>query len=151
MRALVQRVSTASVVVANKEIAKINSGLLVLVGITHTDTTHTANWIAEKLVQLRVFPDSDGKMNNNVVDTNGSILLVSQFTLYGNLKKGTRPSFIEAAPADAAKHLFDYLVTRVHNVLPESYPANAVQQGIFGADMKVSLINDGPVTILLEQ
>lgn len=147
MRCVVQRVSGASVAVNSEVVASINNGLLVLVGITHPDTSVEVVWMADKLLSLRVFPDSDGKMNHSVVDIRGSVLLVSQFTLYGELTKGTRPSFIRAARSDVAKPLFDELVDAVKTKAPNV----TVECGVFGAMMDVSLINDGPVTIILER
>lgn len=147
MRCIVQRVSHASVTVNNEVVASINIGLLVLVGITHADTMRETSWMAEKLLSLRVFPDSEGKMNHSVVDILGSVLLVSQFTLYGELAKGTRPSFIRAARPETAKPLFEELVAAVKAKAPNI----TVGSGVFGAMMDVELVNDGPVTIILER
>lgn len=149
MKCVVQRVSRASVTVDGVVVGSIANGLLVLVGITHTDSEVQAQWIADKLLSLRVFADDEGKMNRSVTDNGGGILLVSQFTLYGDLKKGTRPSFIEAARPEHAQPLFDRLVDLVRQ--GASSTSVSVATGIFGAMMDVELVNDGPVTILLER
>ncbi len=149
MKCVIQRVSRASVTVDGAVVGSIGHGLLVLVGITHADGTEQARWIAEKLLALRVFADDEGKMNRSVVDVGGGLLLVSQFTLYGDLKKGTRPSFIEAARPDHAQPLFDHLVDLVRQ--GASGTSTAVSTGIFGAMMDVELVNDGPVTIILDR
>ncbi|MBU3742537.1 MAG: D-tyrosyl-tRNA(Tyr) deacylase [Candidatus Kapabacteria bacterium] len=148
MRAVVQRVSRASVTVDGGLVASINTGLLVLVGITHTDTGDEISWMADKILSLRVFADDDGKLNRSVTDIGGGVILVSQFTLYGNLAKGTRPSFIDAAPGNIARPLFDMLVQRCTERADDRI---TIQQGAFGAMMDVSLVNDGPVTIILER
>lgn len=148
MRTVIQRVTRAAVHVDGTCVGRIDHGLLALVGITHDDTMQEVAWMAEKLLSLRVFPDDDGKMNRNVVDAGGGLLLVSQFTLYGNLRKGTRPSFIEAARPEVAQPLFDALVATCKAMANGSVP---VQQGIFGAMMQVELVNDGPVTVILER
>jgi D-aminoacyl-tRNA deacylase len=139
VRALVQRVSEASVTVDGNEVARIGPGLLVLLGVGRGDTEAEADRLAAKLVALRVFEDADGKMNLNVGDAGGAILCVSQFTLYGDTRKGNRPSFVDAAPPEEAEPLYE----RVREAL------NA-QGGVFGARMTVALVNDGPVTVLLE-
>ena len=145
MKFLVQRVSKASVEIENKEVGKINKGFLVLIGITHDDTFEIADYLIKKLINLRVFEDENGKMNLNINQANGELLLVSQFTLYANTKEGNRPSFVDAAKPDYANKLYEYIIEKLkkENIV--------VQTGEFGADMQVSLVNDGPVTILLEK
>jgi D-aminoacyl-tRNA deacylase len=139
VRALVQRVSEASVTVDGEEIARIGRGLLVLLGIRDGDGPEEADRIAGKLERLRVFEDAGGRMNLSVRDVDGDLLVVSQFTLYGDARKGNRPSFVEAAPPDVAEPLYERLRTALD-----------AQGGRFGARMRVSLVNDGPVTLLLE-
>ena len=139
MRALVQRVSRASVTVDGMEVASIGPGLLVLLGIRRGDGEAEADRVASKLLALRVFEDADGKMNLSVRDMGGEVLVVSQFTLYGDARKGNRPSFIDAAPPEEAEPLYE----RVRAGL-------GAQGGVFGARMAVSLVNDGPVTLLIE-
>ncbi len=146
MRVLVQRVARASVRVEDETVASIGAGLLLLVGIRGTDTDEELSWMASKCARLRIFPDEEGKMNRSLVDAGGEALVVSQFTLYGDSRKGNRPSFIEAAPpafADAA-----YL--RFAGMLAERLD-RPVPTGVFGADMRVELLNDGPVTIRIER
>ena len=139
MRALVQRVSQASVTVDGEEIARIGHGMVVLLGIRHGDGAAEADRLAGKLERLRVFEDDEGRMNLSVRDVDGELLVVPQFTLYGDARKGNRPSFVEAAPPEVAEPLYE----RVRQVL-------GAQGGRFGARMKVALVNDGPVTLLLE-
>jgi D-tyrosyl-tRNA(Tyr) deacylase len=139
VRALVQRVSEASVTVDGEEIARIGRGMLVLLGIRHGDGVAEADRLAGKLERLRVFEDDEGRMNLSVRDVAGEVLVVSQFTLYGDARKGNRPSFVEAAPPEVAEPLYE----RVRQAL-------GAQGGRFGARMEVALINDGPVTLLLE-
>jgi D-aminoacyl-tRNA deacylase len=139
VRALVQRVSQASVTVDGNEVARIGPGLLVLLGIRRGDGEAEADRVASKLLALRVFEDEAGKMNLAVGDVGGEVLCVSQFTLYGDVRKGNRPSFIEAAPPDEAEPLYE----RVRAAL-------GAKGGVFGARMAVSLVNDGPVTLLIE-
>lgn len=148
MKAVIQRVRSASVEVQAETIASINQGLLVLVGITTTDTSATAEWMASKLTALRIFPDQAGRMNLSVNDVGGDILLVSQFTLCGNVQKGTRPSFIEAAATDIAEPLFNELAGKTRLLLHEK---GQLCTGRFGTMMNVSLINEGPVTIILDR
>jgi len=144
VRALLQRVSSASVVVDGVEVAAVGTGFLVLLGVHHDDTDDTAVQMADKIANLRVFTDDEGKMNLSVLDTGGEVLVVSQFTLYADARKGRRPSFVDAAPPEHAEPLvravIDALTTR----------GIGVSSGVFGAQMDVSLVNDGPVTILLE-
>src|SRR5579863_9371033 len=144
MRLLLQRVSRASVTVDGKLEAEIGTGLLVLAGIAATDTPAQADYLAGKLVNLRVFSDAEGRMNLSALDTGASLLLVSQFTLYGDCRKGRRPSFDAAAPPDQARELYEYFVARVRGKGLET------GSGIFQAHMEVELVNDGPVTLLLE-
>ncbi|MEM6326146.1 MAG: D-aminoacyl-tRNA deacylase [Bacteroidota bacterium] len=146
MRALVQRVHEASVLVAGDIVGAIGPGLLVLLGVRDGDTDTEADWIADKLSALRVFSDEDGRMNHSVLDTGGDVLVVSQFTLYGSLRKGTRPSFTRAAAPAEAERLYERVVARLADRL-----GRAVPTGRFGAHMEVHLVNDGPVTLLLER
>ena len=145
MKLVIQRVKEANVKVDGKIVGKIDKGFMVLVGITHTDTKETADYLAKKLCNLRVFEDSNGKMNLGLKDVQGQLLIVSQFTLYADCSEGNRPSFINAAKPDVANELYEYFCKRCdeQNI--------KVEKGIFGADMKVSLLNDGPVTIILEK
>ncbi|MBU3699459.1 MAG: D-tyrosyl-tRNA(Tyr) deacylase [Candidatus Kapabacteria bacterium] len=151
MRALIQRVSTAHVEVDSQTVGSIGQGLVALIGITHTDTIAECAWIVEKILSLRVFADDDGKMNLSVGDVGGGVLLVSQFTLYGDLAKGTRPSFIRAAGGDVARPMFDQLVEMMKQRAKEQKTPVTVATGVFGAMMNVHLVNDGPVTIMLER
>ena len=143
MRAVVQRVLNASVAIGGTVKGEIGKGYLVLLGIEENDTEKDLDYIAEKLLGLRVFEDEAGKMNRSALDAGGSILLVSQFTLYGDARKGRRPSFIRAAKPEKAIPLYEAMIARLRAALP-------VETGEFGADMQVSLVNDGPVTILLD-
>ena len=145
MRFLVHRVSEANVMVDNNITGKIGKGYLVLIGITHTDTTDDADYLINKLLNLRVFCDENDKMNLNINQVNGELLLVSQFTLYANTSHGNRPDFLEAAKPAYAEELYEYIIKECKNRNIN------VQTGIFGADMKVHLLNDGPVTIMLEK
>ncbi len=144
MRIVIQRVTRASVRIDGNLVAKIGGGLLVLVGIAATDTRAQADYLAAKLVNLRLFPDDEGKMNRSALDVKGSVLLVSQFTLYGDCRKGRRPSFDAAASPEVARELYEYLIARVRE------QGLVTETGVFQADMEVELINDGPVTLLLE-
>lgn len=146
MRILIQRVSRASVQVSGDMVASIQHGFLVLVGIGADDGQEDADWLTEKLMGMRLFSDEEGKMNLNLEQCGGSLLLVSQFTLFAQTKKGNRPSFIEAARPETAKPLFDYFTQRCRSLLP----GIDVQTGVFGAMMEVSLVNDGPVTIWMD-
>jgi D-aminoacyl-tRNA deacylase len=139
VRALVQRVSRASVTVDGSEVSSIGPGLLVLLGVRRGDTEAEADRIAAKLLALRIFEDADGRMNLNVRDAGGDVLCVSQFTLYGDTRRGNRPSFVDAAPPEEAEPLYE----RVREAL-------GAQGGVFGARMSVALENDGPVTVLIE-
>lgn len=144
MRVVLQRVSHASVAVEGKVVGRIEQGFLLLVGITHTDDETIVQKLAKKCAELRVFEDDNGKMNQGLADCKGAILSISQFTLYADCKKGRRPSFDKAAKGDAAKPLYDYF-----NEVLKDY-GFTVETGEFGADMKVELCNDGPVTIILD-
>ncbi|EKB59546.1 D-aminoacyl-tRNA deacylase [Bergeyella zoohelcum] len=144
MKVVIQRVSEASVTVNQEEISRISSGFLLLIGVSEEDTQEDADWLVKKVVQLRVFSDDSGKMNRSIQDIQGEILCVSQFTLFADYKKGNRPSFIKAAKPDIAIPLFEYFKAQISKYqIP-------VKSGVFGADMKVSLLNDGPVTILMD-
>lgn len=144
MRALIQRVKHASVVVEGQTIGQIEGGLLIFIGLAKTDTLQTAEKLLQKLLAYRVFSDDTGRMNLNVQQVNGGVLLVSQFTLMADTKKGLRPDFGPAMPPHEAKLLFAQLVQRAKTLYPH------IQTGEFGADMQVSLINDGPVTFMLD-
>ncbi len=144
MKLVVQRVTKAEVKVDGKTTGKIDTGYLVLLGITHTDTKEIADYLVNKLINLRVFEDENEKMNLNIKNVNGKLLIVSQFTLYADSSHGNRPSFTEAAKPDMANELYEYFCDKCSETVP-------VEKGIFGADMKVELLNDGPVTIILER
>lgn len=144
MRAVIQKVKQSNVVVDNKEIGKIDQGLLVLFAVKETDTDEDLQYIKKKIVNLRVFEDENGKMNLSIKDVGGEILLVSQFTLYGDVRKGNRPSFTDSANPEKAKRYYEDLKDQL-----EADGFN-VQTGEFGAHMEVSLLNDGPVTILID-
>ncbi|MHB8125146.1 MAG: D-aminoacyl-tRNA deacylase [Desulfitobacteriaceae bacterium] len=144
MRSVVQRVQRASVKVQGEKVGSIFSGLLVFFGVGKDDTQADLNWMVKKIVDLRIFEDADGKMNHSVKEVSGEILLVSQFTLYGDCRKGNRPSFIEAALPEPAKEFFDQAVEGIKQM------GVKVETGVFRADMEVELVNDGPVTILLD-
>ncbi|MBS0312810.1 MAG: D-tyrosyl-tRNA(Tyr) deacylase [Proteobacteria bacterium] len=145
MRVLVQRVATAEVTVAGRASGAIGPGLLLLVGITHSDDEATLKRMADKVVKLRIFADEAGLMNRSVLDVGGDVLAVSQFTLYADARKGNRPSYTEAARPEVASPLFDRFVAALAQRL-----GKPVATGVFGADMKVELLNDGPVTIWLD-
>ncbi len=146
MKIVLQRVLEANVKVDNKIIGTIGNGLLLLVGVSENDTPETVKWLSNKIANLRVFSDKDGKMNLSVKDVKGEILIISQFTLYANIKKGTRPSYVEAAKPEIAIPLYQKFIEQLETDLGKK-----VQTGIFGADMKVYLVNDGPVTIILDR
>ena len=145
MKIVVQRVANAQVEVDKKVVGKIGKGFLVLVGVTHDDTKENADYLVKKLCKLRVFTDENDKMNLSLKDVNGELLIVSQFTLYANCKDGNRPSFVEAANPEQANELYEYFCSECEK------NDIKVEKGIFGADMKVSLLNDGPVTIIIEK
>lgn len=145
MRFVIQRVSEASVKIDNAIYSEIQKGFLVLVGVEELDTKEDADWLCSKLISLRIFSDADDKMNLSLLDINGDILLVSQFTLFASTKKGNRPSFIKSAKPDIAIPLYEYCIQQLSQLLNKP-----IKTGQFGADMKVSLVNDGPVTILMD-
>jgi D-aminoacyl-tRNA deacylase len=144
MRAVVQRVRSARVAVDDVVVGAIGGGLLVLLGVAPTDTQAEVQWLADKIVGLRVFPDADGKMNLGVTNVAGGVLVVSQFTLYGDCRKGRRPSFVGAAPPDIAEPLYEAFLNAVRAL---GVPTAA---GRFGASMQVELVNDGPVTLVID-
>ncbi len=144
LRALIQRVSMAKVTVDNQILGQIQNGLLILLGITHGDTEEKAAWLAEKAASLRVFPDANGKMNLDLVESGGAILVISQFTLYGDCTKGRRPSFINAARPEVAEPLYEYFIRKLRLL------GITTHTGKFGVDMKVELVNDGPVTLIAD-
>ena len=144
MRAVVQRVSRAQVTVGSEVVGKIERGLLVLLGVADTDKEADADYLAEKVAGLRIFEDDAGKMNRAVGDVSGAVLVVSQFTLYGDVRRGKRPSFDDAAPAEQARRLYEYFVDRVRAT------GLHCESGRFQEMMQVELVNDGPVTILLD-
>jgi len=145
MKAVVQRVKHASVVIDGEVYSSINEGLLVLAGITHSDTLEDLKWVASKLCNLRIMNDSDGIMNLSIMDTGGELLIVSQFTLHAAIKKGNRPSYINAARPEVALPLIDTFIEECNQITGKK-----ALTGVFGADMKVELLNDGPVTILID-
>jgi D-tyrosyl-tRNA(Tyr) deacylase len=145
MKIVLQRVKRAQVTVDGRITGSIHKGILILLGVHKDDTEAQADFLAAKCAELRIFSDSERKMNISLHDVNGEVLVVSKFTLYGNCRKGRRPSYIDAAPPDKGERLYDYFVKRMKEY------ANVVQTGIFGAMMDVELVNDGPVTIILER
>lgn len=144
MRFLIQRVSRAAVEVEQQTVGKIEHGFLVFVGICDGDTKEVADKLVKKLINLRIFEDENGKTNLSLKDVHGNLLIISQFTLYADCKKGNRPSFIKAGNPEYANQLYEYILDQCRESFPD------VQRGIFGADMKVSLLNDGPFTILFD-
>lgn len=145
MRAVVQRVSKADVSVDGRVISKIDSGLHILLGIENADTKDDVEWLSRKIVNLRIFGDDEGVMNRSLLDTEGEVIVVSQFTLHASTKKGNRPSYIKAAKPELAIPLYEMFILQMENDLGKK-----VGTGIFGSDMKVELLNDGPVTILID-
>ena len=145
MKFVVQRVKEAKVEVEDKTVGSIKKGYMVLIGIKETDTKEIADYMVNKLINLRIFEDENEKMNLSLTDVKGELLLISQFTLYGNCQNGNRPSFIEAAKPDKANEIYKYIIEKCKEKIEK------VETGIFGADMQVSLINDGPVTIIIEK
>lgn len=145
MRAVIQRVSEASVTIKGDVKAQISSGLVILLGIHSDDTIEDVKWLVNKIIQLRIFSDEDGKMNLSVQDIDGNVLVISQFTLFARTKKGTRPSFIGSAKPAIAIPLYEAFLTQIEEALQKE-----IGSGEFGADMKVSLVNDGPVTITID-
>ncbi|OPC28518.1 D-aminoacyl-tRNA deacylase [Elizabethkingia anophelis] len=144
MKVVIQRVSESEVVVENQSVGKIGKGFMLLIGIDENDEKQDADWLVQKILNLRVFGDEEGKMNLSIVDIKGDLLCISQFTLIADYKKGNRPSFIKAAKPDKAIPLFEYFKEEI------AKSGLKTECGIFGADMKVSLINDGPVTIVMD-
>ena len=144
MKFVIQRVTYASVTVEGKVIGKINKGFLVLIGVTHDDTKEIADKMVKKMTGLRIFEDEQGKTNLSLADVDGELLLVSQFTLYANCKRGYRPGFTDAGAPDMANAMYQYIISECKKVIP------VVQTGEFGADMKVDLLNEGPFTIILD-
>jgi len=145
MRAVIQRVSEASVEINNQIVAEINKGFLILLGIEVDDTLEDVIWLSNKISQLRIFSDEDGKMNNSIIEVDGNAIVVSQFTLHAKTKKGNRPSYIKAAKAQQAIPLYEEFIENLSNAIGKK-----IQSGEFGADMKVNLLNDGPVTIIID-
>ena len=144
MRIVLQRVKSAHVDVAGETTGSIGVGLLILLGVTQTDKEEDAEYLADKVVKLRIFPDEEGRMNRSLLEAEGSLLVVSQFTLYGDCRKGRRPSFDQAAPPEQARALYEYFIQRLKS-------SNiAVETGVFQAEMEIHLINDGPVTFILD-
>ncbi len=144
MRLIIQRVLSASVTIDEAIYSQINHGLLILLGVTHDDTKEDIEWLVQKIINLRIFNDEEGKMNRSIQDVQGEFLVVSQFTLYASTKKGNRPSFIVSAKPEIAVSLYE-------NFIEEIIKCGLVTQtGVFGADMKVALVNDGPVTIIID-
>lgn len=145
MRAVIQRVTFANVKVDGNMVGEIGKGFMILLGVVEGDTTKEADWLAKKTAAMRIFEDENGKMNLSLLDTDGECLVVSQFTLCADCKKGNRPSFISSAKPDEANELYEYFTEKL-----KENGVKKVEKGIFGADMKVSLLNDGPVTIILD-
>ena len=144
MRFVIQRVTEASVTIDGEISGKIGKGYLVLIGVADTDTKEIADKMIRKMIGLRIFEDEQGKTNLSLADVDGGLLLVSQFTLYANCKRGNRPSFVKAGAPDMAKELYEYIISKCKEEI------EIVEQGEFGADMKVELLNDGPFTVLLD-
>jgi len=144
MRFVIQRVTESTVKVDGEIIGQIGKGFMVLIGVGQNDTEEIADKMVKKMVGLRIFEDENGKTNLSLADVDGSLLLISQFTLYANCKKGNRPSFIESGSPDKAEFLYEYIIEKCRQSVP------VVEKGSFGADMKVSLVNDGPFTIVLD-
>ena len=145
MRAVLQRVSKASVTIENQKVAKIEKGLLILLGVVNEDTKEDIVWLSKKIINLRIFPDEEGVMNKSILDLNGEVIVVSQFTLHANTRKGNRPSYINAAKPDIAIPIYELFVKQMQSDLGKT-----VQTGEFGASMQVELVNDGPVTIIID-
>jgi D-tyrosyl-tRNA(Tyr) deacylase len=144
MRAVLQRVSSARVQVAGETVGEISDGLLIFLGVGGSDDEAAADYLADKIANMRIFEDDAGKMNKSLVDISGSALVISQFTLYGDARRGRRPSFSAAAPPDIAESLYNYFSKKLKVYI------STVENGIFGAEMKISLVNEGPVTILID-
>ena len=150
MRVLLQRVTSARVEVAANIVGAIDRGLLIFLAVLPSDDERDADWLIDKLLNLRIFSDADGKMNLSVIDVGGGVLAVSQFTLAGDARRGRRPSFTAAAPPAQAERLYEYFVVRLRGASMRCSPALEIACGVFGADMQVHLINDGPVTLLID-
>ena len=144
MRAVLQRVTEASVTIDGQKVGEIGKGIMVLFGMLGTDTDKTIDYMLDKVINLRIFEDENGKTNLGLKDVGGSLLLISQFTLYADCKRGNRPSFVKAGAPDMAKELYEYIISKCKEEI------EIVEQGEFGADMKVELLNDGPFTVLLD-
>ena len=144
MRAVLQRVARASVTVEGEVLGKIGKGFMILLGVEDADTEEITDKMADKICKLRIFEDENGKTNKSLADVDGQLLMVSQFTLYANCKKGNRPSFTEAGEPHRAEELYEYMVAKAREQVP------VVETGVFGAEMEVSLVNDGPFTVILE-
>ena len=144
MRAIIQRVTHAKVTIDNEIVGKIDRGLVALLGIALDDTQSDADYLAQKIISLRIFDDMEGRMNLSVKDAHGGLLVVSQFTLYGDVRRGNRPSWSDAAPPEAAEPLYEYFVSKCRELIME------VQTGSFRKMMQVELVNDGPVTLMLD-
>jgi len=145
MRVVIQRVKQASVSISDKKVSQINKGYLIYLGIENADNDADIEWLTNKIIQLRIFSDTNGLMNKSIIDVNGEILVVSQFTLHAKTKKGNRPSFIHAAKPDIAIPVYQKFINTLHNKL-----SKIIKTGEFGADMQVTSINDGPVTIIID-
>jgi D-tyrosyl-tRNA(Tyr) deacylase len=145
MRVVIQRVREASVKINGEIVGEIQQGLLVLLGIEHVDSELDADYLIQKLIHLRIFGDDEGKMNLSVSDISGDLLIVSQFTLFADTKKGNRPSFIRSARPEQARPLYEYFLSQLKNSF-----SGKIENGVFGANMQVELINDGPVTIIMD-
>lgn len=145
MKIVIQRVSQASVTINKTQVANVENGFLILLGIVNDDTIEDIKWLTNKIVNLRVFADENGVMNNSIKDANGNIIVVSQFTLHALTKKGNRPSYIQAAKPDVAIPLYETFVKQLETDL-----GKPIQTGVFGADMQVALVNNGPVTIIID-
>ncbi|TDT72251.1 D-tyrosyl-tRNA(Tyr) deacylase [Hypnocyclicus thermotrophus] len=145
MKIVLQKVKTANVKVKNEVVGEISKGIVIFLGINNNDTEKEADWLVNKIIKLRIFEDENKKMNNSLIDIDGEILIVSQFTLYGDCRKGLRPSFTEAASPKKAKILYDYFVEKIRKT------GIKIETGIFQEHMEVSLINDGPVTMIIEK
>jgi len=145
MRTVIQRVSEAKVDIQQKMVGKINRGFVVLLGIENADTIEDAKWLAAKICKLRLFDDADGKMNLDIKDVEGNILVISQFTLHAKTKKGNRPSYIKAGKPEFANQMYEYFIDELIHILDKP-----IQSGKFGANMQITMTNDGPVTILID-
>ncbi len=145
MRVVIQRVSEASVTISGKVVGEIAKGMLILLGIETEDTQQDINWLAGKISKMRIFQDQEGLMNKSIIDVEGDILIVSQFTLYASTKKGNRPGFIRSAKPEIARPLYLKMITQLENEIKKP-----IQKGEFGANMNISLVNDGPVTIIMD-